>query len=72
MIPTKGGTGKMKTDKLLCKAALHYCFVVEPQDQTLYVDLGNQLMVLPENDMGSTYARDWILRMMKRMKNVEL
>lgn len=33
-----------------------------------YADLGHQLMVLPENDQGITYARDWILRQMRRMK----
>lgn len=68
MIPSKGRAGKTKTDKLLCKAGLHYCFVVEPQDQVLYADAGHQIMVLPENNQGITYSRDWILKMMRRMK----
>ena len=68
MIPSKGRAGKTKTDKLICKAGLHYCFVVEPQDQADYSDAGHQIMVLPENDQGITFARDWILKMMRRMK----
>ena len=68
MIPTKGRAGKTKTDKLLCKADLHYCFVVEPQDSHLYATLGHQIMVLPENDAGITYSRNWILKQMRKMK----
>lgn len=68
MIPSKGRAGKTKTDKLLCKAGLHYCFVVEPKEQVLYSDAGHQIMVLPENNQGITYSRHWILNMMRRMK----
>lgn len=68
MIPSKGRAGKTKTDKLLCKAGLHCCFVVEPQDEFHYSNLGHQIMVLPENNQGITYSRDWILKMMRRMK----
>ena len=68
MIPSKGRAGKTKTDKLLCKADLHYCFVVEPQDQALYADAGHQIMVLPENNQGITFSRHWILKMMRKMK----
>ncbi len=61
MIPSKGRAGKTKTDKLLRQAGLSYCFVVEPQDLKAYAATGSFHMVLPQNDMGITFARQWIL-----------
>jgi len=67
MIPSKGRAGKTKTDKLLSKAGLHFCFVVEPQDEKRYAESGKPLMVLPSNDQGITFARHWILKQMRKM-----
>lgn len=66
MIPSKGRAGKTKTDKLMRKAGLSYCFVVEPQDLKSYSATGSFHMVLPKNDMGITYARQWILDQMRK------
>jgi hypothetical protein len=66
MIPTKGRAGKTKTDKLMRAAGLSYCFVVEPQDLASYAATGSFHMVLPSNDMGITYARQWILEQMRK------
>lgn len=68
MIPSKGRAGKTKTDKLLRDAGLAFCFVVEPQDLKDYQNCGFAVMVLPSNDMGITYARQWILDEMRRLK----
>lgn len=67
MIPSKSRAGKTKTDKLLRELSMHYCYVVEPQDQQAYAALGHNIMVLPENNQGITYARDFILRQMRRL-----
>lgn len=68
MIPSKGRAGKTKTDKLMREAGLSYCFVVEPQEQEDYSATGSFIMTLPENNMGITFARDWILQQMRKMK----
>lgn len=66
MIPSKGRAGKTKTNKLLREVGLAYTFVVEPQDREEYAATGACLMVLPENNMGITYSRDWILQQMRK------
>lgn len=68
IIPSKGRAGKTKTDKLLENLGLTYFFVVEPQEQKDYGSTGSNIMVLPENDQGLTYARDWTLRTMRKLK----
>lgn len=67
MIPSKGRAGKTKTDKLLLEANLPFCFIVEKQDVKEYEKLGYPLMVLDERDQGVSYARDFILREMRKM-----
>ena len=68
MIPSKARIGKTKTNKLLDEAGIPYCFVVEKQDVKDYEKLGKPLMVLEESNQGISYARDFILRQMRKMK----
>ena len=68
LIPSKGRAGKTKTDKLMRAAGLSYCFVVEPQEREAYAATGSFIMVLPENNQGITYSRDWMLRQMRKEK----
>ncbi len=68
MIPSKGRAGKTKVDKLLVEAGIPFCFVVEKPDYKEYEKLGYPLMVLDDSDQGISYARDFILRQMRKMK----
>jgi hypothetical protein len=62
-IPTKGRSGDQKTAELLQKAGVEYTLVVEPQEKHLYA--GHNIVVLPENDKGLAYSRNYILSLNK-------
>jgi hypothetical protein len=62
-IPTKGRSGNQKTAALLQKTGIEYTLVIEPQEKHLYP--GHNTVVLPENDKGLAYSRNYILSLNK-------
>jgi hypothetical protein len=67
LIPSKGRAGKTKTNKLLETCGMEYAFVVEPQEKEQYQNYN--YFVLPENNKGITYCRNWILNEMRKQGN---
>lgn len=66
MIPSKGRAGKTKTTKILDASLIDYTLVVEPQDEAEYKKQYDcDIIVLPKNNQGITYARKYILDMAK-------
>ena len=61
-IPTKGRARRCKTAELLRSQLVEFNLVVEPQDADDYAkEYGlSNLMVLPKNDQGLVYARNYI------------
>jgi hypothetical protein len=58
-IPTKGRADSQSTAKLLNEAGLSYVFVIEPQEAYLFEN--KNTLVLPDNDKGIQYVRNYIL-----------
>lgn len=63
-VPSKNRITGAKTLKLLQDSGLPYTLVVEPQDEQGYAEAFPQaeLVVLPENDRGLPYVRNFILK----------
>jgi hypothetical protein len=61
-IPSKGRADKAYTARMFLKDGVDFKIVVEPQEVTRYAEvLGeDRLLVLPENDRGLVYSRNWI------------
>lgn len=61
-IPSKGRADKLFTARMFLKDEVDFKIVVEPQEMASYsaVYSENRLLVLPENDRGLVYARNWI------------
>ncbi len=61
-VPSKGRADKQMTGAMFYAAAVPFRFVVEPQDETVYSEAwgADRVLVLPENDRGLVYARNWI------------
>lgn len=63
-IPSKG-RAPSKTAELLISQGLDFNIVVEPQDAEAYSIYGNKVIVLPENNQGIAYVRNYILGLNK-------
>jgi len=60
-IPSKDRADQAFTAEMLFRDGVDFKVVVEPQEVEKYSMLGKQrLLVLPENDRGLVYARNWI------------
>jgi hypothetical protein len=60
-IPSKGRALKQHTAKMLTKDGIDFKIVVEPQEVAAYSEKwGEHLLVLPENNRGLVYSRNWI------------
>ncbi len=60
-IPSKGRSDKAMTISMFLKDDVDFHIVVEPQDVENYEQFGrDRLLILPENDQGLVYARNWI------------
>ena len=59
-IPSKGRAGCMLTAKLFDASGVPYRIVVEPNQVEAYAEWGNRLLVLPDNNQGLVYSRNWI------------
>lgn len=63
-IPSKGRAGKAKTIEALMQEGTAFIAVVEPQDMNLYLEAypSIRLLVLPANNKGISYARNFCLQ----------
>lgn len=63
-IPSKGRPGNVKTLEHLAQAPNPLYLVVEPQEESAYraeaSGSGAEILILPENDRGIAYVRNWI------------
>jgi hypothetical protein len=61
-IPSKGRYKSSHTARFLLKDGCPFRLVVEPQEAKEYTELfgADKVLVLPENDQGLIYARNWI------------
>lgn len=61
-IPSKGRADRSLTANFMLKDGVTFRIVVEPQEQDLYAERFGAacLLVLPKNDQGLIYARNWI------------
>ena len=66
-IPTKGRLENEKTYSILKEIGLNPILVIEPQEIEKAMSLGYQFIVLPANNMGITYSRNYILKEAKDM-----
>jgi hypothetical protein len=60
-VPSKGRAGKSTTAHLLEEAKVPFYMVVEPQEAYEYQAWYDRVLVLPENDRGIAFSRNWIL-----------
>lgn len=61
-IPTKGRLENEKTYSILKDIGLNPTLVIEPQEVEKAMSLEYQFIVLPANNMGITYSRNYILK----------
>ncbi len=61
-IPTKGRLDNEKTYDVLKEIGLSPILVIEPQEVEKAMSLEYQFIVLPTNNMGITYSRNYILK----------
>lgn len=59
-IPSKGRAGVALTPKMFDACGVPYRIVVEPSQTEAYAAWGDRVLVLPENDQGLVYSRNWI------------
>ncbi len=59
-IPSKGRAANFLTAKMFDRDAVRYHVVIEPSQVEKYQAWKDKLIVLPENDRGLVYARNWI------------
>ena len=63
-VPSKGRADKGMTGAMFDAAAVPFRFVVEPQDEDAYSEAWGEerVLLLPDNDQGLVYSRNWIKR----------
>lgn len=61
-IPSKGRIDHAQTARMFIRDSVPFLFVVEPQEAHAYAKAfgKDKLLILPENDQGLIYARNWI------------
>jgi hypothetical protein len=59
-VPSKGRADRLLTARAFLADAVDFKVVVEPQEVANYAEFRDRLLVLPENDRGLVYARNWI------------
>ncbi len=59
-IPSKGRADRLLTAKAFEEDNLKFRVVVEPNEVSKYQAFKNKLLVLPQNNRGLVYARNWI------------
>jgi len=61
-IPSKGRADKPKTARMFDRDDVPYFMVVQPDQVEAYAEWRDRgcLLVLPEDNMGLVYARNWI------------
>lgn len=61
-VPSKGRAEKCRTAQTFARDGVAFRLVVEPQESAAYAKLWGRerLLLLPENDRGLVYARNWI------------
>lgn len=59
-IPSKGRAANLLTAAMFDSSGVPYSVVVEPSQVDAYQKWADRLLVLPENDKGLVYARNWI------------
>lgn len=60
-IPSKGRP-RSRTHRLFLAAGIDTHYVVEPQDASAYCAQGLPVLLLPENDRGLAFSRNWIVQ----------
>ena len=60
-IPTKGRLKNQKTYKILKELNLNPTLVIEPQEKEEAIEKGFNFIILPENNKGISYSRNYIL-----------
>ena len=62
-IPSKGRADRLMTARMFAGAGVPFKVVVEPNEVSAYEkEWGDHLLVLPENNRGLVYSRNWIKR----------
>ena len=59
-IPTKGRLNNQKTYNILKELNLNPTLVIEPQEENEAVERDYDFIVLPENNKGISYSRNYI------------
>ena len=59
-VPTKARADRPLTAKLFASEHIDFRLVVEPQEVEAYFEWKDYLLVLPENNRGLVFARNWI------------
>lgn len=59
-IPTKGRAKQFLTARMFEADGVDFRVVVEPNEVERYAEWAGRLLVMPENDRGLVYARNWI------------
>ncbi len=59
-VPSKGRPEHCLTAELFAAEGLPFHLVIEPQDADNYARFGAHRLILPENDKGLVFARNWI------------
>ena len=67
-IPTKNRINNQKTYHILKELNLKPVLIVEPQESEEFLKLGYNIIILPENNKGITYSRNYILKLAKDNK----
>ena len=66
-IPTKGRLDDERTYNILKEIGLNPILVIEPQEIEKAVEMGYNFIVLPENNKGISYSRNYILKEAKEL-----
>ena len=59
-VPSKNRAFESPLLRELQASQAEYWYVIEPQDKAKYQPLTDNLLILPENDRGLCYVRNWI------------
>lgn len=59
-IPSKGRADKQYTAKMFMKDQVDFHIVIEPNEVDNYREYADKLLVLPKNNQGLVYSRNWI------------
>ncbi|NEO83808.1 MAG: hypothetical protein F6J87_06030 [Spirulina sp. SIO3F2] len=60
-VPSKQRPGETALLSQLKSSSLDWVYVVEPQEEEMYRSYTDRVLVLPENEQGIAYVRQWIL-----------